>query len=302
VLLLLGAFFLVLAGVATFWGAGKAQNTPLNTDTYTYLAGTGDVLDASLGTLTTEPVVYNQHTQVDPDKSTDDVIVFKTVSCLMVDTGDNPFCRDGSDPNLIDASVEMAATDRHTGLLVSDQAKYVGDDNAMEGAEGLYNKFPFDTQKKTYQIYDDLIHQAVDAVYSGTSTLDGVTVYEFDENIPTTDAEIVSGVQGTYSNQTQIWVEPKTGAIQSEHVVQDRKMPDGTTALHLDITVTDATVKANTDDAKKNITQLKLVGVYLPIGGLILGIVCLVVGFWLQRKPSKPSEPKTPRRDATPVA
>jgi len=302
VLLLLGAFFLVIAGVATFWGADKAEHTPLNTDTYTYLAGTADVLDASLGTLTTEPVVYNQHTQVDPNKSTDDVIVFKTASCLMVDTGDNPFCLDGSDPNLISATVEYAATDRHTGLLVSDQAKYVGDDNVMPGAEGLYNKFPFGTQKKTYQIYDDLVQKPVDAVYKGTSTLNGVTVYEFDENIPTTDAEIIEGVQGTYSNQTQIWVEPKTGAIQKEHVVQDRKMPDGTTALHLDITQTDASVKDTTDDAAKNVNQLKLVGTYLPIGGLILGIVCLVVGFWLQRKPSKPSEPKTPTRDATPVA
>src|SRR4051794_18854777 len=89
-LLFLGAFLLTTAGVAKFWGADAAERTPLNSYQRTYLTGTADKLDPATGKVAHNvPVKITNITQIDPNKSHGDVVVFVTSTCVNVDT-DNP--------------------------------------------------------------------------------------------------------------------------------------------------------------------------------------------------------------------
>ncbi len=49
--------------------------------------------------------------------------------------------------------------------------------------EGLYFKFPFDTQKKTYQWWDGTLARPPRAKYVGEGTVKGMKVYKFEQVI-----------------------------------------------------------------------------------------------------------------------
>src|SRR5262245_43205233 len=88
-LLFVGAFLLVAAGIAKFWGADAAQRTPLDVDTWTYLSGSADKLNPASGEVEAGlPVRVSSHTQADPKKSDDDVVVFVNTTCVNVDEND----------------------------------------------------------------------------------------------------------------------------------------------------------------------------------------------------------------------
>src|SRR5207247_10546918 len=74
--------------------------------------------------------------------------------------------------NDVDYDKEVYAMNRKSGLAESccgEQPKH----------SGLELKFPFDTQKTTYSLWDAASNKAYLAKYVDTETLDGVTVYRF---------------------------------------------------------------------------------------------------------------------------
>ncbi|GAA2643437.1 hypothetical protein Adu01nite_82260 [Paractinoplanes durhamensis] len=163
--------------------------------------------------------------------------------------------------------------------------------------------FPFDTQKKEYQYWEGALRTALPIAYRGTEKIDGLTTYRFEQAVPKTDlpadAATMAGLlaflapgarTGTmsYEGSRTLWVEPMTGAIVAYQERQHREVvPDtGATVVLLDATFKydQATAKAILDDARDGRSQLLLLGRYLPIGLLVLGVLLVLGGVLLLRR------------------
>ena len=137
--------------------------------------------------------------------------------------------------------------------------------NADVKFQGLLVKFPFNTQKKTYQVWDTTLREAVPASYKGTEKIDGDVTLD-----------------RLYSNTVNFWIEPETGAyvnLESNPLVtlnyQGEKVA----------TVTDASaayperdVKANAKEYGSKATLLKIVRTWLPLVGILLGLALALGG------------------------
>ena len=274
VLSAIGSFLVVLALLANFWAPGQLMKTPLDVNQTTDLSGTA-TLSGETG-----PVLAWSITHTNSEKSDDDVAVWENSSCLVKDEGGITECVSADDPQkrLIAAGVDTFATDRVTGIAVNDP-KYLPAE--AEEKQGLVNKWPFESEKKTYPYWDDLTQQAEDADYARSETVQGLEIYVYTVNISDAPIEIIDGVRGTYDDQKEIWVEPLTGAIvnQIDHQVRsDRK---GKTVLDLTLQFTDAEIKSSIDDAQANKDKLNLVRQTVPLVGLLVGIPLLLIGLVL---------------------
>ncbi|GAA1930620.1 DUF3068 domain-containing protein [Nocardioides hwasunensis] len=282
VLLALGTFLVVLGLMAAIWAPGQVKRTPLDTDSTTRLAGNADKLNPATGEVDNIDVLATSITKADSENSDDKVIVFVSSTCLVIDdgSGDVPDCVPGTDDRLVTASTEVFATDRRTGLAVNGST-YLPP--SAEEREGLVNKWPFDAEKKTYPYWDGLLGEAVDAEYDGTETLDGLETYRYHVLVEDAPAEVVTDIDGVYSQDKYIWIDPITGAImkQSQHEV--RTLEDGSPLLDLNLEFTDAQVKANVEDAEANGSRLGLLTRTVPIIGIVGGLVILVAGGFVTR-------------------
>jgi hypothetical protein len=278
ILLFLGAFILVVGILALTIGPGLTQRTPLNVNSYTYLTGQAQKLNPATGKVDNVPVTVLNRTQVDPKKSDGSVIVFVSYTCANINRDNPPACLKDNDERLISNSIDVFAADRHTGMAVNNP-KYVGADATLH--RGLVNKFPFDTQRKDYPLWDTVLNKTTTAAYVKTTDIGGVTVYEFKVDVPPTKAKVAGDVEGTYETHKDIYVEPKTGAIIDQRQHEIRLLPDGSTVLDMSLRFTDATVSKGVSDAKANIKQLDLTGKWLPLAGLVLGVLLLLLGLFL---------------------
>ena len=274
------AALVALAILAQFWAPGQLMKTPLDTDSTTLLDGTAELSNGDGGT-DEFPVKAFSVTHADSERSDSDVIVFQNSSCLVKDEGDIDECVSADDPQerLISASTDDFATDRRTAEAVDDP-KYLPP--SAESKEGLVNKWPFEAEKKDYQYWDGYAGQAVDAVYDGTADVDGLEVYVYKISVSDAPIELSDGVQGTYSTDREIWIDPTTGAIVNQFESQERLDEDGNTFLALDYGFTDEQVAGNAEDAKSNASSLNLVTNTVPLIGWIVGIPALLIGIALQ--------------------
>ena len=272
------AGFLLCATVLLWtYAPGKVKKTPLGVTTTMKLEGTASVLP----TGGSSPVKALSRTKSDDEKSDGDVVVFDTFTCLVKDpNGDTPDCVDDTDPErrLVTASTDRFATDRKTATAVND-TKYVGD---AKPHEGVVNKLPFDVEKKTYPYWDGLLGRAVDLKFESVEALSGLETYKFRAVSTDEPAEIAPTVQGTYSSDKSIWVDPVTGSFIKQAEQQQRKTDNGQTVLDLDFGFTDATVAKNVAEAKDNGSRLGLLA-KLPFILGALGLVLLVCGVVLAR-------------------
>lgn len=170
-------------------------------------------------------------------------------------------------------------------------------DEGFDGFEGQYFKMPFNTQKQTYQWWDGSIKQATNMEFVEEEEIEGLTTYKFEQVIPPTDIadqELPASVTGLaddvladrmYSNTRTLWIEPETGAIiraQEEQLTTfDYEDEPLITATDVTIGYDEATVENNVDKYSSLALQLKLVRVWVPILGLILGILLIGIGVFL---------------------
>lgn len=276
----LGGFLVVLALLAQFWAPGQLMKTPLDTDSLTLLDGTAELSDGTGGT-DSFPVKAFSVTRADSERSDSEVIVFQNSSCLVKDEGEIDECVSANDPEerLISASTDNFATDRRTAEAVDDP-KYLPP--SAEAKEGLINKWPFEAEKETYQYWDSYASQAVDAVYDRTEDVDGLETYVYKITVSDVPIEVSDGVQGTYSTDREIWIDPTTGAIVNQFETQERLDSDGNTFLALDYGFTDEQVADNAETSKSNADSLDLVTNTVPLIGYIVGIPALLIGIALQ--------------------
>lgn len=277
-LLGLGSFLIVAALTVVVWGSDAVKKTPLDTDSVTRLAGTADKLNPGTGEVESLDVKATSVTKADTELSDDEVIVFVNTVCLVIDEGDVPDCVDEGDDRLISATDDVFATDRHTAEAVNDP-KYLPP--SAEEKSGVINKWPFDAQKKDYSYWDGLLGEAVDAAYDGSESIDGLETYKYHVLVEDAPAEVVDGVDGIYSQDKYLWIDPVTGSIikQTQHEV--RELEDGSTLLDMQLAFTDDQVSANVADAKDSGRLLGLLTKTLPLVGFISGAIALVAGLFL---------------------
>jgi hypothetical protein len=157
-------------------------------------------------------------------------------------------------------------------------------------------KFPFGTEKRSYQVWDGTLGDSVTATFVKESSIKGLTTYEFKAVVPRTEVGTqdvpasVVGETGTgnvtaqrmYAATTVYEIEPKTGAIVTQSIDQDSTLAvddqDRVTTTKAALSYTDATVAANVDDFSSKSSQLTLVGTTLPLITIILGLVLLAAG------------------------
>ena len=170
-------------------------------------------------------------------------------------------------------------------------------DQADHGFEGLYFKFPFQTEQTTYQFWDGSLGEAPDIEFKEVETIEGLDVYRFEQVDPAHDgrhdqrAASIFGIDEegdvaldrVYSNTRTLWIEPETGVI-------IRGQEDQLTVAEYEgeqvATLTDVTIGYNPDTVSDNVqtysalsTQLKIIRVWVPLVGGILGLLLLLAGW-----------------------
>ncbi|QZY27899.1 DUF3068 domain-containing protein [Nocardioides coralli] len=280
----LGVFVLVAGLIADVWAEDQLKRTPLDVDSVTRLDGTAARIDTENGGLDLLDVRATSFTRSDSEASDDDVVVFVSNTCLVVDVPGTPDCGqrgtgDDADPNVINVSEPVVfATDRRTAEAVQDP-EYV-----PEGApdtEGLVNKWPFDAQQQDYEVWDGLLGEAVTATFEGEEELEGLPVYRYQYELIDESAEVLEGTFGLYSQLKTYWIEPVTGSIIRQEQSEVRALEDGTVLLDLDIAFTDDQVAANVADAEDSRDGLNLLTSTVPTIGYAVGIPLVLVGLVL---------------------
>ncbi|MBB3089305.1 DUF3068 domain-containing protein [Nocardioides albus] len=298
VFVLVGAFALVAAGVAGFWGRDAAATVPLNVNTTTVLEGTASGALAK----SDDPVKvkYTRTTEAAPKDSTDDVVVFVEAGCIMIQEGDTPDCaRAEVDPRVVTTTERAYAMDRKTSEVVEDQAKYVGEDKAVPNMTGLAGKFPFNTERHDYEYWDDTLGKTVIATYVDDVDVEGVKTYQFEVSASAEDESLSPGddgvkdteddVRGSYEATQTIYVEPTTGSYIDQSATQKMVTSTGLELIDAEMSYTDETVANNAEDAKANISKLDLIGTWIPVGGVVAGLLLLLIGLWLVLRGRKPN-------------
>ena len=313
VALVLGAFLLMLGALSKFYIYDQLALAPLDTNSTSTSETIQDAeyFDIAGGLkVTTGPLRSVRVTVADKELSAEaskdlgaDIAVYDTFS--QVDKPDFDF---GSGETALSASHEIIAFDRVTGETVEwDKTRIMTGGLTVRGNhKGLFFKFPFNTQKKTYQFWDGSIKEATDAVFDGEDTIDGLKVYRFVQTIEPTKigtTAIPGALIGDerpnvvldrmYSNVRTLEVEPETGAIIRGGESQDswfelngeRKL----TATTASLSYTEDYVQANVDDISGQAFALRTIRTTLPLWGSIIGVLLIIGGFFLARKPKEAS-------------
>jgi hypothetical protein len=280
VLLAIGTAFLALALSLRFYVMPSLLVTPIDQFAESFAPGTGTVFNPA--TLTEEKnvdIVAHRTLRGDVAASSDKVGVW-----------DESVLLEKADGSLINASTDRVAWDRKTGEAVNCCAEAV--DGKAVKHQGLSYKFPFNAKKKTYLFFDVTAHKAYPMAYKGSETIQGLTVYRYEQPIApvqtgTTDVpgdligEQGATVQATqwYDNTRTVWIEPLTGVIvkgqeKLHQTLRNSAGEDKVTLIDVTLTFNTATQKQQGDLAKDGRKKAHLVGIWAPLG---LGIVGLIL-------------------------
>ena len=209
------------------------------------------------------------------------------------------------DGDLLNASSYTVCLDRHQAFAVECDVDAVDDEETQ--VVGLTMTFPFHTERKSYQVFNSTTGQAFDAEYEGEETLDGLTVYRFQQDIPETVIRSLDGPaelagadgDGTveadvvYSNERTLWVEPTSGVIVTaeEHPYTVLRGPDGTEGAVLlagDFTGTDDTRDGQVALAEDTSSKITLLETILPWTLGVLGVLLIIAGALLSFTDRRP--------------
>jgi hypothetical protein len=283
VLLGVGVFLVVLAGLLKFFVADRVIVTPVDQYAQTTSPGPGSYLDPAVLQVRSADLVAVRTLKGDVAASNKDTAVWDV--SVVLSTGDGQFVR---------ATVDRVATDRRTAEAVNCCGEAV--DSVPTRHSGLSYKFPFNTQKQDYQFWDSNAKKAVPARYVSEETVQGLTTYKFMAQIPPTQiqtqevpgslvGESAPSVQAPvfYTDTRTVWVEPKTGVIvkgteQNRTTLRDSAGQDRTVVLQFDLTFDRDTQLSQAKLARDNIGKIDLVTTWLPLIGLLVGLVLLIAG------------------------
>jgi hypothetical protein len=293
VLVSVGLLLLFMAPLARWYVLPRVKKLPTD---YYYRAvsdGTGSYLSPTAGFQVIGPVkLQDVHiVRGDVEASSKEVAVW--------DSFDSTF--DVENGHQLSVSVDRYTFDRVTALSVDCC------DQNQDRTGSLTLLFPIGAAKHSYPFWDETADQAFPMDYQDTETLAGLTVYHYHQHggpliinhlklpgklVGTADSQV--DLDWWYTVDTDVWVEPLTGAIikGSQSADQwlalrgERKLTIATT----DFTQSDNTVQGIADFVKPQREQLVFVQYYLPLIGPVAGIVLLVVGMILLARGRRPAD------------
>jgi hypothetical protein len=290
VLVFVGLFLLFFGLFERVYAYPRLKKAPLDQYSQPVATGTGTYFNRSPDKLTeiTGAQLKNVRTvRGDVKAGTDEVAVWDSFNSTV----------DTADQGVITATQERIALDRVTAQSV----QCCGENPRHQG---LTLKFPFDTEKTTYQFWDGPAQRALPAAFTRTEKLNGLTVYRFEQRIDRLDVgdqEIPGTLAGEpdtpsvqtniiYSNTKTLWVEPATGIIvkaqqDANQVLETQGGEQVLTLLNAVLTYDEATVDHNADDASSGANRLRLLGTVVPVAALLLGLVAIGAGLVLLRSP-----------------
>ncbi len=190
----LGAALLIAALLLWTYTTSRITKIPLDADTTLIGEGSGSALDpASIGG---DRFVVNQNV---PLASQQQITVESPANADVVtlQAGDSVRRTDKQkDSGLLLAIVDTVTLNRKTALAVSDDThpggavqkpRGITDDNPPTNIalphDGLSYRFPFHTEKQTYQYFDPIAQKAYDVNYEDDEDVNGLTTYRFTQNI-----------------------------------------------------------------------------------------------------------------------
>jgi len=324
----LGAALLIAALLLSTYTKGKIAKIPLNLDATLVADGTGTAFDPQ--SLNTERFVINRNVPVALQEqisvespSNADVVTLQVGSSLRRTDKQQ-------DSGLLLALVDTVTVNRKTAVAVSSESNPGGAVQKPRAAEdtlpptnialphdGLAYRFPFDTEKRTYPVFDPIAQKAYDANYDGEEDVNGLTTYRFSQNVgydadgklvepikysslysDDADAQVTAraslwGLPGNpdepitmtryYAAQRTFWVDPASGTIVKEkergyHFYAREPLKPEVTFVDFSVTSTEATVESQVATARDERDRLALWGRILPITFTAMGLVALVGG------------------------
>ena len=201
------------------------------------------------------------------------------------------------------------AFDRRTALLTNCCGSNVNGDSSIQQRGYVGIVLPIGTQKQTYDVFDVNLNRPVPFHYVGTANVSGTEAYRFvgtvspiQNGTQTVPGSLVNMSQASvtlpqyYESQVTYWIDPITGALLN--VTQNEKLtlrdPSGTRQVLL---LFDANLAATPDSVdglvaidNSKLTQIGFVRTLLPLVTGIAGLVLLIVGIILVRRPREDVE------------
>lgn len=317
VLVGLGAFLLVLAVMLRFWVVPAVAKAPISPGD-----ATGGVTQTDQGGMAVklfDPATLTERTNVPLTAirfTRGDVQAAETSEAKSQDLAIyDSFLRVSDDAGVVvDASTIRVAFNRVSSELTN--CCGVNNDGEQVTWTGINPlKFPMFVQQQDYPYFDTTINAAPPALFQGVEDLEGLQVYKFVQTIEptqTSEMEVPGDLVGStdasfmaprfYSNIQTMWVDPTTGSI-VKGISQQKQVlrgPDGTdqlTIIEAEIGTDPAEVTQGVNDAKALGSKVAMLQTTVPIVAAILGIVLLVVGFLLARRPSDGASGSAPARE-----
>lgn len=288
----LGAFLIVAALLLVGYVSGHVVKYPLNEYLKTQLRGTGvSYFSAPLAREVSGATMLTTSTvKGDAAAGNSSTAVWNGFNYLYDTTNKVPF----------EYTTRRFAFDRRTAELVNCCGSNVNGNSSIRQSGLVGFLWPFGTQQQTYQVFDPVLNKPRPARFAGTSTIDGISVNRYVEQVPPTRAgsqtlpASLVGMKGTgmvtlpefYTGTNTFWVDPKTGAQLNTTQMQTITLQDSTGAQRL--VLLDGTLKftpqsiqtvVNIDNSAR--TKIQLLEVILPLLAGVLGLIALVTGIVL---------------------
>jgi hypothetical protein len=289
----LGAFLIVLAAMSRFYLPGQVVKFPLNEYSVNTLTGTNvSYFSGQSASVVTGATVRAISTvQGDVAAGSSSTAVWNEITGVFDVT---------SSPQVpISYTTERLAFDRRTGVLVNCCGAEVGTKRTNFSGQGYV--WPIGTQAKTYELFDTSLMKPEPVNYTGTSTVDGLSVDVFVQPINNELLGTVTlpGSLVGIANQPTVklpeyltatdtfYVDPGTGAPVKVVDAQDETLENpstGGTALVLlngTLTSTPQNVAAAVSTAKHYDSEISIVETIIPVTAGLVGLVFLILGIAL---------------------
>ena len=288
----LAVFLLAIAGLLRFYVVPSLLVTPLDQFAESFAPGTGTVFD---------PATLARRRQRRHGRPPHPARRRRRQQRGRRRLGRVGACSPTPTASLINATTDRVAWDRKTGEAVNCCNENV--DGVPTKHVGLSYKFPFGSEKKTYQFFDTTAKLAYPMTYKGSETDPGPHRLPLRAaGRPGADRRARGarrpGRLGAapsvkaprfYDNTRTVWVEPLSGVIvkgqEKQHqVLRDAAGADAVTLIEVTLTFNETTQKQQADLAKDARSKAALVGTWVPLALLVLAIVCGVLAFVLGRR------------------
>lgn len=324
----LGAALLIAALLLSTYTAGQIRKIPLDIDATLMSSGTGTALDPA--SLSGNKFIIDRDVPLTSQQAMT-VEAPANAEVVTLQVGTTVRRSDKQQENgLLLAMVDTVTINRSTAEAVSDddrpggsvqKPRSIGDDkpatNVALPHEGLSYRFPFQTEKKSYPLFDPIAQKPFDANYDGEDDVNGLTTYRFAQNVGyDADGTLVEpikyaslyendedgvvtaraslwGLEGDpdepitmtrfYAAQRTFWVDPVSGTIvkaterANHYYARDPLRPEMAFADYK-LTSTEQTVESQVSAARDERDRVALWSRILPISFAAAGLVALIGG------------------------